>query len=179
MSNIAADWEAYAKSTFSPIIRGHYFFTVWRNYRLLLHGLNIPQGTLLEIGSSTGLNSLRLAKKYDFTPTLVDTSKVALAFAKQLYRRNGITPNLINQDVMKLSLNQTFDFVHSHGLLEHFMPSFQKIAFQNHAKHVKKDGWLVCWVPTPDILYRLSRWYLKNTGQWIFGYEKPLFCWLF
>lgn len=173
-SAISADWEAYAKSTFSPFIRAHYFFTVWRNYRILLHGLKIPQGSLLEIGSSTGLNSLRLSKKFNLTPTLVDKSKFALALAYNLYRCSKISPKLVIQDVLELSLNQQFDFVHSHGLLEHFNHSAQQIAFHNHAKHVRPGGWLVCWVPTPDILYRISRWYLENTGQWIFGYEKPL-----
>jgi cyclopropane fatty-acyl-phospholipid synthase-like methyltransferase len=115
-----ADWEAYAKSTFSALIRAHYFFTVWRNYWILLHGLKIPQGSLLEIGSSTGLNSLRISKKFNLTPTLVDTSKLALAWAYNIYRRFNILPKLVQQDVLELSLDQQFDFVHSHGLLEHF-----------------------------------------------------------
>jgi len=169
-----ADWEAYAKSTSTALIRAHYFFTVWRNYRFLLHGLNIPQGSLLELGSSTGLNSLQLSKKYKLKPTLVDQSKIALAMADQLYRHSKILPKLIQQDVVKLTLDKQFDFVHSHGLLEHFLPSVQLIVFHNHAKYVCPGGWLICWVPTPDILYRASRWYLENTGQWIFGYEKPL-----
>jgi cyclopropane fatty-acyl-phospholipid synthase-like methyltransferase len=169
-----ADWEAYAKSTFSALIRAHYFFTVWRNYWILLHGLKIPQGSLLEIGSSTGLNSLRISKKFNLTPTLVDTSKLALAWAYNIYRRFNILPKLVQQDVLELSLDQQFDFVHSHGLLEHFKHSAQQIAFHNHAKYVNPGGWLVCWVPTPDILYRTNRWYLEHTNQWIFGYEKPL-----
>jgi cyclopropane fatty-acyl-phospholipid synthase-like methyltransferase len=173
-STTSADWEAYAKNTFSALIRAHYFFTVWRNYRVLLHGLEIPQGSLLEIGSSTGLNSLRLSKRFNLTPTLVDKSKWALALAYGLYRRSKIRPKLVLQDVLELSLNQQFDFVHSHGLLEHFKHPAQQIVFHNHAKFLRPGGWLVCWVPTPDILYRTSRWYLENTGQWIFGYEKPL-----
>ncbi len=174
MTHSSADWESYAKNTFSAFIRAHYFFTVWRNYLLLLHGLEIPSGTLLEIGSSTGQNSLRLAKRYKLTPTLVDTSKLALALANRLFRQAEIYPNLIHQDVLNLSLNGYFDFVHSHGLLEHFKKQAQKIAFRNHSKFVRPGGWLICWVPTPDMFYRLNRWYLKNTKQWIFGYEKPL-----
>ncbi len=174
MTSSSADWETYAKSTSSALIRAHYFFTVWRNYRILLRGLKIPQGSLLEIGSSTGLNSLRLSKKYQLKPTLVDTSKFALVLAYSLYRQSNVIPKLVQQDALKLSLNQQFDFVHSHGLLEHFKHSTQCIAFQNHTKHVRPGGWLICWVPTPDTLYRLSRWYLERTGQWIFGYEKPL-----
>ena len=76
--------------------------------------------------------------------------------------------------MLNLSLNCYFDFVHSHGLLEHFKKKAQQIAFRNHAKFVRSGGWLVCWVPTPDIHYRLNRWYLEHSGQWIFGYEKPL-----
>ncbi|UCG90252.1 MAG: class I SAM-dependent methyltransferase [Candidatus Heimdallarchaeota archaeon] len=174
MQSNSADWESYAKSTSSAIIRAHYFFTVWRNYLFLLHGLKIPQGTLLEIGSSTGQNSLRLAKKYKLKPTLVDTSRHALITANRLFRQSKIVPRLIQQDVLSLSLNHQFNFVHSHGLLEHLRNSAQRIAFHNHAKYVCPNGWLICWVPTPDILYQMNRWYLERTNQWIFGYEKPL-----
>lgn len=169
-----ADWESYAKNTSSSIIRAHYFFTVWRNYLLLLRGLKIPQGTLLEIGSSTGQNSLRLARKYRLQPTLVDTSKLALIYAKEVFSKYNIYPNIVFQDALNLSLKSRFDFVHSHGLLEHFKKDIQKRVFRIHVKYVRRGGWLVCWVPTPDVFYRLNRWYLEQTGQWIFGYEKPL-----
>ncbi len=174
MPSSFADWDSYAKSTSSAIIRAHYFFTVWRNYLFLLHGLKIPQGTLLEIGSSTGQNSLRLAKKYKLEPTLVDSSRLALALANRLFRQSKIFLNLIQQDVLELTLDNQFDFVHSHGLLEHFRNAAQKIAFRNHAKFIRPGGWFICWVPTPDRFYRLNRWYLERTSQWIFGYEKPL-----
>jgi cyclopropane fatty-acyl-phospholipid synthase-like methyltransferase len=174
LSDSLANWDSYAKNTLSATIRGYYFFSVWRNYLLLLQGLKIPQGTLLEIGSSTGQNSLRLAKKYNLLPTLVDNSKIALALAKQLFVHSGIKPKLIQQDIFDLSLEERFDFVHSHGLLEHFQGSLQKKAFKAHVKHLRPKGWIICWVPTPDLPYRLNRWYLKRTNQWIFGYEKPL-----
>ena len=174
MPSSFADWESYAKSTSSTIIRAHYFFTVWRNYLFLLHGLKIPQGTLLEIGSSTGQNSLRLAKKYKLEPTLVDSSRLALASANRLFRQSNIFPNLIQQDVLELSLDSQFDFVHSHGLLEHVKNAAQQIIFRNHAKFIRPEGWLICWVPTPDRFYWLNRWCLEQTNQWIFGYEEPL-----
>ncbi|MFX0185812.1 MAG: class I SAM-dependent methyltransferase [Candidatus Hodarchaeota archaeon] len=174
MSRSMPDWDSYAKSTSSAIIRAHYFFSVWRNYLLLLHGLNIPQGTLLEIGSSTGQNSLRLTKKYNLQPTLVDSSKIALFFAKQLFLQSGIHPRLIHQDVLSLSLEERFDFVHSHGLLEHFKGPEQRLAFKVHVNHLSPNGWFICWVPTPDLPYRLNRWYLERTNRWIFGYEEPL-----
>ncbi|MHA1215088.1 MAG: class I SAM-dependent methyltransferase [Candidatus Hodarchaeales archaeon] len=169
-----ADWQSYAANTFKPVIRAHYFFTVWRNYKLLLAGLEIPRGELLEIGSSTGQISLRLAMKYNLKPTLVDSSGLALSLAYQLYSRSSIRPQLIHQNALSLELNRSFNFVHSHGLLEHFKAKEQKIVFYNHVKHVKEGGWLICWVPTPDIFYRINRKYLEKTSQWIFGYEKPL-----
>ena len=174
MSLISADWEAYAHNTFTWMIRAYYFFTVWRNYILLLRGLKIPQGTLLEIGSSTGQISLRIAKKYSLKPTLIDTSHFALHLAKRLFLQSNLRPTLICQDVLNLSLDQYFDFVHSNGLLEHFKGANQKNVFRNHVKYIRSGGWLVCWVPTPDRFYRINRWYLERTNQWIFGYEKPL-----
>ena len=173
MTVLTADWDKYAKNATTPLIRAHYFFTVYRNYRYLLHRLPISPGKLLEIGSSTGQISLRLALHYNLTPTLVDTSDIALAYAYQQYRYKGLSPELIKKDVLKLNINQKYDFVHSYGLLEHFPKPLLKKAFQCHVKHLKQNGWLVCWVPTPDLFYRISRWYLEKTGQWIFGFEKP------
>lgn len=174
MALIDANWEDYAKNTFSPIIRAHYYFTVWRNYRMLLFGLDLPSGSILEIGSSTGQISLRLSQKYSLIPTLVDNSRIALTLAKFNYQNTGIEPNLVFGDVLSLTLKEKFDVVHSHGLLEHFEGKNQIIAFRNHVKYLKTNGFLICWVPTPDWLYRINRWYLENTNQWIFGFERPI-----
>lgn len=174
MSYLQPKWNLYAQNTLTPIIQAHYFFTVWRNYQFLLYQLSISGDSLLEIGSSTGQISLRLAKKYQLNPTLVDTSTSALGYAYQLYRSKGINPTVEQKNVLTLNLSKKFDFVHSHGLLEHFTGKERQKAFLNHLKHVHFGGWLICWVPTPDILYRVNRWYLEKTGQWIFGFEKPL-----
>ena len=171
----SADWEFYAYTTFSSFIRAHYYFTVWRNYKFLLHNLSIQQGTLLELGSSTGQISLRLSEKYNLEPTLVDSSMIALEYARRLYSHSNVTLEVLCMNVLNLSLNKCYDFVHSHGLLEHFSENEQKIIFHNHVKHITPGGWLICWVPTPDLFYKINRWYLERTGQWIFGYEKPLF----
>lgn len=168
------NWEIYARNTFNPIIQAHYYFTVWRNYKLLLHGLEIPQGSLLELGSSTGQISLRLAKKYHLSPTLVDSSIYPLKLASQYYRKKGISLITINKSILELDIGEKFEFVHSHGLLEHFLGYTRKLILSKHIEHVKKGGWLICWVPTPDLFYRLNRWYLEHTGQWIFGFEQPI-----
>ncbi len=174
MSQRPPAWDSYAKKSITPLFQAHYFFTVWRNYRLLLHGLNISHGSLLELGSSTGQISFRLTKRYQLSPTLVDTSAYALTLAKQYYKKRGVKLKTVKRNILKLNLGQKYDFVHSHGLLEHFTGENQEIVLFNHLKHLKEEGWLICWVPTPDIFYRLNRWYLECTGQWIFGFERPL-----
>ena len=174
MNTLPSNWNKYAQNSLTPFIRAHYFFTVWRNYLFLLYKLSITGDSLLEIGSSTGQISLRLSTKYQFNPTLIDTSASALGQAYQLYQLKGIKPTLELRNVLTLDLSEKFDFVHSHGLLEHFTGKERQQAFDNHLKHVQSGGWLVCWVPTPDVLYRVNRWYLEKTGQWIFGFEQPL-----
>jgi cyclopropane fatty-acyl-phospholipid synthase-like methyltransferase len=156
------------------MIQAYYYFTVWRNYKFLLHGLSIPQGQLLELGSSTAQISLRLAIKYKLSPTLVDTSLLALTQAYQNFRVKLITPNLLHKDVKDFRINKQFDVVHSHGLLEHFSGETRKKVFKTHVEHTRRGGWLICWVPSPDLFYHIKRWYLENTGQWIFGFEKPI-----
>jgi cyclopropane fatty-acyl-phospholipid synthase-like methyltransferase len=174
MTSAKPEWNVYARNTMNPIIQAHYYFTVWRNYRLLLQGLKIPRGTLLEFGSSTGQISLRLSRMYKLSPTLVDTSALALTMASRFYRKKGIIPILIKRNILELKLGQKYDFVHSHGLLEHFVGKKQQSALEIHISHVKQGGWVICWIPTPDIFYRINSWYLKQTGKWIFGFEQPL-----
>ncbi len=174
MRTTSADWDSYARKTFSSVIRAHYYFTVWRNYKFLLYGLSIQQGTLLELGSSTGQISLRLSKKYNLKPTLVDSSVIALEYAKKFYSNSNVSLKALCKNILDLSLSKCYDFVHSHGLLEHFRKSEQEIIFHNHVKHTSPGGWLVCWVPTPDLFYKINRKYLEYTDQWIFGYEKAL-----
>ncbi|MHA1976922.1 MAG: hypothetical protein ACW98I_08495 [Candidatus Hodarchaeales archaeon] len=43
MTSAKPEWNVYARNTMNPIIQAHYYFTVWRNYRLLLQGLKIPR----------------------------------------------------------------------------------------------------------------------------------------
>jgi len=174
MSFVKPEWDIYARTTLNPIIQAYYYFTVWRNYRILLYGLEIHPGQLLELGSSTGQISLRLSKMYNFLPTLVDTSTLALTIASYNYRRKGITPITIKKNILELNLEQKYDLVHSHGLLEHFTGDKQLIALESHIKHIQIGGWLICWVPSPDIFYRLNRWYLEHSNQWIFGFENPI-----
>ena len=174
MSTLPSNWNLYAQNSLTPFIRAHYFFTVWRNYLFLLYQLPISGDSLLEIGSSTGQISLRLASKYNLKPTLVDTSTSALGQAYQLYQLKGIKPTLELKNVKTLDLSKKFDFVHSHGLIEHFKGKERQRVFNNHLNHVRSEGWLICWVPTPDVLYKVNRCFLEKTGQWIFGFEQPL-----
>jgi cyclopropane fatty-acyl-phospholipid synthase-like methyltransferase len=169
-----AEWDRYAQSTSKWLIRAHYYFTVWRNYQFLLHGLSIPQGRLLELGSSTGQISLRLAIKYKLSPTLVDSSLIALAQAYQNFRAKHLSPKLLHKDVRDFKINKKFDLVHSHGLLEHFSGNTRKNVLNSHIEHIRKGGWLICWVPTPDVFYYINRWYLTKKNQWIFGFEEPI-----
>lgn len=169
-----AEWDKYAQSTSKWMIRAHYYFTVWRNYQFLLYGITLPQGQLLELGSSTGQISLRLALKYKLSATLVDLSIPALTQAYQIFRTKNIAPKLLHKDVINLRINKKFDLVHSHGLLEHFSGEERKEVIISHIEHIRKGGWLICWVPSPDVFYNINRWYLTKSNQWIFGFEDPI-----
>jgi len=146
MSYLQPNWNLYAQNTLTPIIQAHYFFTVWRNYLFLLYQLSISGDSLLEIGSSTGQISLRLAKRYQLNPTLVDKSISALGFACQLYRSKGINLIVEQRNVLTLNLSKKFDLVHSHGLLEHFTGKERQKAFSNHLKNVRLGGCLIFYI---------------------------------
>ncbi len=169
-----ADWDKVARIMSSLVGVPLWAITTKKSYSRHIPYLDLDSSSsMLELGSSTGICSRFLAKKFGVRRiTLVDRSEYALRLAV-VNSDDDVELTCINQDIFDLNLQERFDLVHSEGLLEHFSRADAKRLFKRHLELVRPGGYLLITVPTPTFRYRLSRKALELTHTWIFGYEKP------
>ncbi len=115
---------------------------------------------ILEIGGGTGALSLYLLRKIDINCTIVDISNIALEYASLLFG-NHSNVCLINNNALELQFNdESFDFVHSVGLIEHYKDVVIKDMILEMKRVVKKRGYIYIAVPnffSPDLINIWSR----------------------
>lgn len=141
---------------------------------LLSHVDLRPESRVLELGCGSGHISLRCAKKYGCSVTLVDNSKTAMAQATRLFDDHNISAHFAHSDLFRLSLTQEFHLAHSEGLIEHFCPSDMKRVTFIHKNAVRQGGYVITFAPTTSLWCQLTAWIMKATGNWYFGYEAPI-----
>ena len=119
---------------------------------------------IAEVGCGTGALSFYFSKQISAESTLIDNSDIALEYASLLVSRGGgVKPKLIKGDVFKgLPVkDNSFDFVHSTGLIEHFLPENINIAVGEMKRITKKGGYIFLAVPnyfSPDMIYIWSKY---------------------
>lgn len=118
---------------------------------------------LAEVGCGSGALSFYFSKQSAAESTLIDNSDVALEYASLLFSRGGgVKPHFVKGDVfhglpMK---DDSFDFVHSTGLVEHFLPKDISVAMKEMKRIVRKGGYIFLAVPnyfSPDMIYIWSK----------------------
>lgn len=134
--------------------------------------INMTKGKLkniLEIGGGTGALSLYLLRKININCTIIDISDVAIEYASLLFGNN---PNvcLVKNNASKLQFNdESFDFVHSVGLIEHYKDVVIKEMILEMKRVVKKRGYIYLAVPnffSPDLI-NIWRKYNKGSERYI------------
>ena len=119
----------------------------------LLGGTSLKDKEIIELGSGTGSNSLHLAKTHCAKKvTLVDFSEKALARVEM--NRFPCSIIKIKEDIFEISSEKKYDFVHSTGLIEHFLDKDRFLAVKKHADFIKDDGLVMIWVPIFSIAFR-------------------------
>ena len=107
--------------------------------------------------------------------TIIDNCQLGIDLAEQRYgsvygeRVVAIAANIFDQPACG-----KFDLVYSVGLLEHFeTPQIRKL-IQIHSSYLKRDALLMISVPTPTVLYRVTRFFAEFCGKWKFPDEVPV-----
>jgi len=135
----------------------------------------IKRPKILELGSGSGILSHILIDRYGGSATLIDASREAIDFAKEVSRRNHEI-EYINKDIFSIHPKPEFDIVHSQGLFEHFREQRQIDLFKRHIQFAKPGGYVLVSVPRVCCLNSVVRKILQflNHGRLPFGYEKHM-----
>lgn len=109
--------------------------------------------------------------------TIIDTNKSGIDLF--LHENTNISAvQAYQKDILSLQglsdLKATFDCVLSVGLIEHFDSHDTAQAIASHFYLARPQGLVLLFFPTPDILYRVSRYILEVIGVWKFPDERPL-----
>lgn len=134
------------------------------------HYLGGVQGrSILEVGCGRGATLLEFAKRGANVVGL-DYSDDALAVCRSLEKQNGITGHatFLNGDASKLPFPaESFDFVFSVGLIEHFENPMAVLAEQYRV--LRKSGFLLVQAPQKYSLYTVLKKMLIRMGKWPYG----------
>ncbi|MDO8577306.1 MAG: class I SAM-dependent methyltransferase [Candidatus Wildermuthbacteria bacterium] len=132
-------------------------------FNSLIKPLSLDNSDILELGSGTGNNSLYLAKHNVIASvTLVDFSESALRRAHEKDFPCKLTK--LQQDLFGFSPQKQYGFVHSTGLIEHFMGQERLAVVQKHAQCAKQGGYVMIWVPIKSPAFFLIGQFNKLMG---------------
>ena len=129
----------------------------------------------VEIGSGRGLNAVLYASR-GAEVTLVDSSRLALEQAAELFAAFGTGLQAVEADVFALpaALKGRFDVAMSFGLCEHFLGERRLAAIKAHLQLVRPGGLALLGVPNRRApAYRLWVATMKRRGTWPLGTEEP------
>jgi SAM-dependent methyltransferase len=160
----AQQWERAWQSGHEPTPEIHD-----RMVRAILDCLDVRGKRLLEVGSGTGYDSVRLATLGADVYAL-DLTPAALELTRELSETRQVTLSLVAGDTLSLPFRDgSFDAVFSQGLLEHF--SDPRPVIRQQARVLRPGGYLLIDVPQRYSLYTLHKRRLMKRGSWFAGWE--------
>ena len=133
---------------------------------------------VIELGSGIGTMSLLMALK-GCDVTLVDYSRYALKRAKDLFGQFGVSPRLVEADILALpkAFYGEFDVSLSLGLVEHFKDPDRQRALDIHMDVLRSGGVAIISVPNALFMpYRVCMilWRLRSRQRGKpLPFEKP------
>lgn len=153
---------------------------LWRNRKRLYVYRNIVKiadeflgslsgRTVLEVGCGRGATLLELAKRGANVVGL-DYSDEAIAVCRALARESGTAElaNFVKGEAEKMPFaEESFDFVFSVGLLEHFADPTGLLVEQYRV--LRSSGYCLVQVPQKYSLYTVLKKALISVGKWPYG----------
>ncbi|MDA2934467.1 class I SAM-dependent methyltransferase, partial [Acidobacteria bacterium AH-259-D05] len=130
---------------------------------------------VIEIGAGAGTNAALMAKKGALV-TILDYSERALIRAQELFSRNGLTAEFLNEDALSSSQNLSgvYDISMSFGLAEHFRGDEREKINKIHFDVLRKGG--IAFISVPHKYnppYRIFKFLAELLGLWKVGEEFP------
>ena len=123
-----------------------------RNIISVLMGRIKPGDKVLEIGFAPGKLLSFVCKVMKAEVSGIDYSKNGMAASKKLFQVLGIIGDLQCEDIaMTTFKNESFDFVYSNGLIEHFEDPCEIV--KKHVELAKPGGRIILIVPNYSDFY--------------------------
>ena len=173
---IKTNWQNYHSYLRQATIGRIPQYFHWKAYMYLLKRIVFNKNIdILELGSGTGLNTLKMCNYFDTNcVTLIDNNTDALRMSEKLFRTIDIKKEFIEEDVTNFNTDRRFDLVHSHGLVEHFQASVTKDLIKKHIGLARSNGYIIIFVPTPIGNYMKCRKVCERLNLWPFPDERPI-----
>jgi cyclopropane fatty-acyl-phospholipid synthase-like methyltransferase len=170
------DWDTYHRNCRQLTVGRIPQYFHWKAYRFLLNKIDYNKKiSILELGSGTGLNSLRMCEYLDIGKvTLVDSNPSALRMSRKLLSKFQIEKKFVETDVSEYQADERYDIVHSHGLIEHFSFSERNSLIKKHIDFAVPGGHVIIFVPTPLGNYKKFRRTCEFLRIWPFPDEIPI-----
>lgn len=159
------------KGTWDELWRRRKRSYVYRNVLMAAESFlgGVEGRSILEVGCGRGATLLELARQGANVVGL-DYSEEALAVCRRsdVYDRFSWRASFVNADARKLPFSdESFDFVFSVGLIEHFQDPIELLLEQQRVLRV--GGYLLVQVPQKYSLYTATKKVAMALGKWAYG----------
>jgi len=161
----------YGKESWDELWRHRRRFYVYRNVVKIAEEFlgGLPGRRVLEVGCGRGATLLELARKGANVVGL-DYSEEAIAVCRKLARESNTAnrAEFVNADAQKIPFSEeSFDFVFSVGLIEHFEDPTETLSEQYRV--LRKGGICLVQVPQRYSFYTFLKKMLIRLGKWPYG----------
>ncbi len=172
----STNWEEYTKFIRYNSVYLWFIKHAWGGYNKLIGQVEAHEiESVFEFGGGSGHLTHRLARHFNVKYLgVIDHTKKHLDISKDNLKGLPCEKRYHLDDFFNLSDRETYDLVHSQGVLEHFSPAQKLVLYGKHREIVSNKGYIIIFVPTPTLSYRIFRRIFELTGFWIFYDEVPM-----
>ena len=164
------DWDQYYSA---PVPTAFLSRAVVRHrlLRLIRETGSAPERSIAELGGGGSCFCEAIRNRFNTKEyTAYDSSKLGL----QKFLRKNPDCRTVMTDLLSWNPETQYDLVFSVGLIEHFQESDTEIMIRKHFEMTKPGGYVIILVPTPTLLYRITRKIAESGRLWKFPDERPV-----
>ena len=164
------DWDQYYSS---PAPTAFFSRAVIRHHLLrLIRKTGIQQNnSIAELGGGGSCFCGTIKEKFKIRHyTVYDACESGI---REFLRKNPDSKT-VQTDLLKWEPDEKYDLVFSVGLIEHFSEEQTELLIRKHFEMTNPGGHVIIFVPTPTLIYTITRKIAEWFRIWKFPDERPL-----